>query len=102
MKLLNTINSPADLKRLQASQLPLLADELRDYIIPVSYTHLQFGDQRSRFAAQEVQNPSIPVGDRRCHLDSSLSQMLHEVQIKREFFCSQLFKESKYLSLIHI
>lgn len=33
MKLLNTINSPADLKRLQASQLPLLADELRDYII---------------------------------------------------------------------
>ena len=62
--------------------------------LPVAF---QFGDQRSRFAAQEVQNPSIPVGDRRCHLDSSLSQMLHEVQIKREFFCSQLFKESKYI-----
>lgn len=33
MKLLNTINSPADLKRLPALQLPILADELRDYII---------------------------------------------------------------------
>lgn len=33
MKLLNTINSPADLKRLPAAQLPVLADELREYII---------------------------------------------------------------------
>ena len=33
MKLLNTINSPADLKRLETSQLSLLADELRDFII---------------------------------------------------------------------
>lgn len=33
MKLLNTINSPADLRRLPRYQLPLLAEELRDFII---------------------------------------------------------------------
>lgn len=33
MKLLNTINNPADLRRLQRNQLSPLADELRDFII---------------------------------------------------------------------
>lgn len=31
--LLRTIDSPADLRRLSADQLPLLADELRRYLI---------------------------------------------------------------------
>ena len=33
MKLLNTINSPADLKKLPCSVLEELAAELRDYIV---------------------------------------------------------------------
>ncbi|WP_297797669.1 1-deoxy-D-xylulose-5-phosphate synthase [uncultured Eudoraea sp.] len=35
MKLLNTINYPADLRKLKATQLPLLAKELREFIIDI-------------------------------------------------------------------
>jgi 1-deoxy-D-xylulose-5-phosphate synthase len=37
--LLNNINSPADLKRLTAQQLPQLCDELRQYIIDIVSVH---------------------------------------------------------------
>ena len=33
MNLLNDINSPVDLRRLSRAQLPLLADELRQFVI---------------------------------------------------------------------
>jgi len=35
MKLLNTINYPSDLRKLKASELPLLAKELREFIIDI-------------------------------------------------------------------
>lgn len=35
MKLLNTINYPSDLRKLKATQLPLLAKELREFIIDI-------------------------------------------------------------------
>ena len=35
MKLLNTINYPSDLRKLKASELPLLAKKLREFIIDI-------------------------------------------------------------------
>ncbi|MGB5229243.1 1-deoxy-D-xylulose-5-phosphate synthase N-terminal domain-containing protein, partial [Eudoraea sp.] len=35
MKLLNTINYPSDLRKIKANELPLLAKELRNFIIDI-------------------------------------------------------------------
>ena len=49
MSLLQTIDSPADLKRLKIKELPLLADEIRQTIIQViskNGGHLAFQSRR--------------------------------------------------------
>ena len=44
-KFLNEINSPEDLRKLDRNKIPILADELREFLLytvgkTVSYTHL--------------------------------------------------------------
>ena len=38
--MLEKIQKPNDIKKIPADQLPALAEEIREFIIAVSYTHL--------------------------------------------------------------